>query len=153
MIKKIERHRKYIVIFIILLLLLGIGYSLKAFLYPSNSKSVYGDRLDGIDAVEISKDRQNTMVEEIKKNTGVNSASIDIKGAIINFIIDGKEELTVDKAEALADSTLTPFSDKEVKFYDFQFFITNSKLKYTLLGYKNKATEKTVWTEVDNNEK
>ena len=51
------------------------------------------------------------------------------------------------------------FSEEEIKFYDFQFFIKNEEANYNLMGYKNKKNDEISWvndvivSEVEDNEK
>ena len=53
---------------------------------------------------------------------------------------------------------LEKFSEEEIKFYDFQFFIKNEEANYNLIGYKNKKNEELSWShdeivsEVEDNE-
>lgn len=144
--KFFKKYKIYLVIFILLLVLGGIVYSLKTFLYPDDLKSVYGNRLNGIEDVKISADRISALTNQIKENEAIDTVKVEIKGKIINVIIGGS--LTIEESEELLNGTLESFSEEEIAYYDFQFFATNEELKYKLIGYKNKTTESTVWTEV-----
>ena len=50
------------------------------------------------------------------------------------------------------------FTEDEIKFYDFQFFIKNEDANYNLIGYKNKKNQEISWvndvivSEVEDNE-
>lgn len=147
MIKFFKKYRIYFVIFVLVFVMLSVVFSLKTFLYPDDLSSIYGNRLKGIEEVSINSDRKLSVVSLIKTNKEVDTSTIDIRGKIINIIIKGHDDLTVEKAQNILNEILAKFSKKEINYYDFQFFVTNDVLNYTLLGYKNKTTENTVWTQ------
>lgn len=144
--KHIKKYRVIIIVLIVIALMLCTFFAFKSFLYPSDSKSVYGNRLDGIKDVPITSNKKMGVVNEIKTNAEVKTSSMNVQGTIINVIIRGKDSLAVDKAKEIVGNTMKKFSDKEKEAYDIQFFITGTK--YTLIGYKNKTTADVVWTEV-----
>jgi hypothetical protein len=131
----------------------------KAYLYPENQKTVYGDRLDGIEEVTITDEKINEIVGIIKKEAGITDASINIQGKIVNINITASTEAnTIDVMKTLSSSILSNFSDDEIAFYDFQFFIKNEDNNYNMIGYKNKKNLSITWSsdeivsEVEENE-
>jgi hypothetical protein len=155
MIKFFNKYRKIIFIVVIAIVLIMMAIVIKQFLYPDDLKSIYGSRLDGIEEVEITSNKKISVINEIKTDENVEDASINIKGKIIKIILKGKEGLTIEKSKEILSNTLNKFSDKEKQFYDFEFFATNTHLKYYVIGSKSKMIENIVWTEyseVDENE-
>ena len=71
----------------------------------------YGDRLNGIESVQITEDKTNEMVNLIKENELVDNASVSIKGKIIYITVslkDGKvtisAKLTTEYNDEFEDS-------------------------------------------------
>lgn len=155
----ILKNRLYILIVIIIALGLVAFFTFKSFMYPENESSVYGDRLEGIEEVTITDAKKNEIISKIKEEKDITSASIDIQGKIINISITATtEDNTVELLEALGAKVIGYFSEDEIAFYDFQFFIQNKDANYNLMGYKNKKNTDTTWdsdvivSEVENNE-
>ncbi len=152
--KKLKRlYKKNKVLFIlttiaivcILVILIGLLTSF----YKKSNTSKYGDRLDGIEEVEISDSAREDIVSFYEENDKVNEASVDLKGKIVYIIIDVVKGTTKAQAQTLANSGLKEFSEEEVDYYDFQFIVTcedekDSKI-YPTMGYKNNTSAKVAW--------
>ena len=119
------------------------------YFYFGNGGSKYGARLDGIENVKITNDRQNEIVDAIKASENVVDSNISINGKIINTRIVFNENATIDYAKEVANSVLEKYSDEEKNFYDFQFTLklseTQSKDCPTLMGSKNVKGVGLVW--------
>ena len=62
-IKKMLKNNKYSVIAIaIFIILIIVGYALYKLLFPNAGTPIYGNRLDGIEAVDYTKDELETIV-------------------------------------------------------------------------------------------
>ncbi len=143
-------YKKYkVFIYIGVFLIMGVVsiVLLKNFLYPDDYKSAYGSRLDGIEGVAIDSNRKSEISNIYQKDTNIKSVSIDIKGKIINLIIDVNESLTIELAKENFLKSLEEFKEEERSFYDIQFFVKNEVLKYTMIGYKNATSDVIVWSE------
>lgn len=93
------------------------------FFISGNNK--YGNRLDGIEEVEISKKDISEIASSIEENETVASASIRLQGKIIYITIKYKEGINIDQAKQVASSTLEKFSAEELEFYDLGYFLTS----------------------------
>ena len=81
-IKKMLKNNKYSVIAIaIFIILIIVGYALYKLLFPNAGTPIYGNRLDGIEAVDYTKDELETIVTKIKEKEVVD-ASINENGKI-----------------------------------------------------------------------
>lgn len=147
MIDFLKKHKIYIYILLFLLVLLGIFFVMKNFLYPDDLKSIYGSRLNGIEEVKIDNNRLSEIKVIYANEELISSIELGLKGKIINIIIKGKEGYTIDVAKKAISDNLTSFSEKERNFYDIQFFVSNEFLNYNLIGYKNKSSEIIAWSE------
>ena len=142
----ILKYRIILVLIIIVVFCSLIAVAAKQFLYPDDKRAVYGGRLDGIENVEITDERINQFVNKIKADDTIDEASVSIKGRIINITLkSNNEKNTMDKIKEKADNILKEFSDEEIAFYDFQFFIKNEEANYIMIGYKNKIRENISW--------
>lgn len=139
----IVKYRIYIMIFLILIIAGFSIYAIKEYLYPNNDLSIYGNRLDGIDEVLITKEKKTEVINFIKENESLTDVTIDIQGKIINIIITATtEDFNEEEVKSYLPTILEKFSSEEIAFYDFQFFVKNVDANYNLIGYKNKNSEK-----------
>lgn len=141
MLKKELKNNKYtIFVFVVFVILFILGWVLFGLFMPKTGTPVYGDRLKGIENVEVKSDQSKKLIEELKKLDYVTDAKVDIKGATINVIITVKEKTEVKTAKGAADIVLKALEDKQKSFYDIQLFVQNEKEKingYPFIGYKN----------------
>ena len=105
-----------IVRFIILLVIM-----LELLLGGSSNK--YGDRLDGIDKVKIENKTYDEVKEEVLGTDLVEDVSIRLQGKIVYTTIVLKSDTTSDKAKEIASNTLDNYSEEELSFYDYSFFL------------------------------
>ena len=146
LIKEIKKN-KYtsiaVVAFIVLLLLLFIVY--KAVM-PSLGTPVYGNRLDGIEKVEITTDKMSELDKKVEKEKYVSSSKTNVVVTVI-------EKTKQSDAKKVADVILKEFDKDQVAYYDFQVFIKseNSKEKgYPIIAYKNKSNVKFSYSSASN---
>lgn len=104
------------ILFIILLVIM-----LELLLGGGSNK--YGDRLDGIDKVKIENKTYDEVKEEILGTDLVEDTSIRLQGKIVYTTIVLKSDTSVDKAKEIASNTLDNYSEEELSFYDYSFFL------------------------------
>lgn len=126
----IMRHKLLSIIctlaFIIIIFLMYIFFDL--FAVGTNK---YGSRLNGIDAVKISSKEQKDIAKELEEMGEVVDANVRIQGKIIYVNITFTRETSLERAKEIATSTLDKFDDKEKKFYDIGYFLTQEEAKDT----------------------
>ena len=129
---------------LILIIILGL-VAIKVFIFPSYGVSNYGNRLDGIDSVKLDDNR----FDDVKNSFGsVDGFTIDkfrLSGKIVNILITADDSISVDSVKSNCNKLIEKFSDDELKFYDFQVFVTGSSDVYPMIGYKNKNSEGLYW--------
>lgn len=149
--KKIIRNNKAIVLMLIIILIcavLSITLLFKYF-YFGNGGTKYGDRLDGIEAVEITDDDKNNVITTLKELEYVEDANVLITGKIvyIKIVFTPGYDLTSAKSEAA--KTLDMFSDDKKAFYDFSFTIVSEETEksegFMIMGARNKNGTNLVW--------
>lgn len=147
--KRLWKNNKIAILFISVIILMIAIFSLMVFpLYSSRSGSKYGNRLDGIKAVEI-KDKLNKEIKDtVKQNDKVKKVSTTLKGKIYNILITTNDGVNPNDLTSVCNDVLGKFDEEQIKYYDIQFFITSKIEKETkvIVGYKNKDSENISWT-------
>lgn len=117
--------------------------------YMGNGSNKYGNRLEGIKEVEISKSKQSDFENNIANNDKVKKADIRIQGKIIYVTLEIEPGVKLEEAEGIALKSLDEFSDEEKTFYDFNFTLkqdsTNNSDGFIISGAKNKNGTGLVW--------
>ena len=135
-----------------LLCLILIAVAFLMFFVDQTKTDVYGNRLNGIESVEISKTHKDEVISFITEQEIVDKATINIKGKIIYINVYLKEG-KVDDAQSLAVKILEKFSEDEKNFYDINYTFTLTEEKedspFPIMGYKK--SDKTIisWTKVN----
>lgn len=130
-----------IIAFIVLLILVFIIY--KAIM-PSLGTPVYGNRLDGIEKVEITSTKINELDKVLEEESYVTNAKTNLSGKTLNTVITVKEGTKASTAKKITSKVLSKFAKDQIAYYDFQVFIKNENNKeksYPIIAYKNKSNE------------
>ena len=92
-------------------------------LLMGNSSNEYGNRLDGIEEVKISKETYDGVKTEVTDTGLVEDVNVRLQGKIVYTTIVLKVDTGVDAAKNIASNTLDNYDEDELKFYDFSFFL------------------------------
>lgn len=155
-IKKFYQNNRVFVILmsIVLICIIIMTICLISYFYGSKDSSVYGERLDGIDAVKIEESRQNDIDTKIEESPLVDYAKILVTGKIVYININFEKTASLEEAQGKAIEVLNEFSDEEKKFYDFHFTLEQKKSEtgegFIISGAKNVNGTNLVWN--NNNE-
>lgn len=130
-----------IVLFLILLIIF-----LQMLLGGSSDK--YGNRLEGIDKVKISNETFEGVKNEVSDTGLTEDISTRIQGKIVYTTITLKSDTSKDKAKEIASNTLDNYSEDELKFYDFSFFLkwNSEDGKIVITGNKHHSLDSITWT-------
>ena len=134
-----------IAIVIIILLLIGV-YFVKQTFFSAETEAIYGNRLEGIDKVKITKEKKNQIIDSLKE--GSEKTTIRIAGKIIYVNITVNADTSLEAAKGLGNKVLESLSDEEKAFYDVQIIIQkNSESKqFPIIGYKQHTKSSITWT-------
>lgn len=159
-IKKLwEQNRVLFVLFVIILvcLILILGVFLKYFFGAASSS--YGDRLDGINEVEVTDELKTNFISSLQSDELVEKASMNTKGKIIYITINFKDGVSLVEAQSKALASLQTFEEKYLNFYDFQYTLKGNKTEnsngFLIMGARNVNGTGLIWnnnTEVKNEE-
>jgi len=147
--KYIKNNKLTVFIIAIFVIVVIIGGYLYNALFGQGRSGIYGNRLDGIDEVEISKKQYKEIESKLKENENVLKVSTDLKGKIVNIIITVKDEVTKEQAKEIAGTSLSNFDEEQLKFYDIQIFVKkeNEELNdFPIIGYKQNGKNGLSWS-------
>ncbi len=121
--KWINKNKGFAIICALALILFIIMVVIFVRLLVGGSSNKYGNRLDGIDKVKISNEVYESVKEEVKEVEGVNDVSVRLQGKIVYTTIELSDSISADKAKEIAKNTLDNYTEDELKYYDFSFFL------------------------------
>ena len=163
-IMKLLKNKTFVMFLVLFVILLVCLFLLKSAFIP-NRGSNYGNRLDGIEKISFKDKDKTKITKSIEENDKVSSCKLVIHGKIINIIYNVNENVGVNEAKEISQSSLDKFSKEVKEFYDIQFIITNNEEKweeveitnddgtktteinknYPVMGYKNSSKDNIVW--------
>ncbi len=148
--KFFKRHMKesiFLMVFLVIILICLIAFLVMWFGVNGDR---YGTRLDGIKEVPLSDSYLKDITDEVKDESIVSKATVDVKGRLVNFIITINSGTALDDSKKLSTIVEDNFTEDELSFYDIQIFIVESgsseDSKYPIIGYKHKTSDDFVWS-------
>lgn len=146
----IKRHKLLTIIcflaFIIIIIMMYLFFSMFI-----GSGDMYGDRLKGIEKVELTKKNLNKIEDSVKENSEVTSINARVQGKIVYIHIEFTRETSLNRAKEIAVITLDKFEEDEKKFYDFGFSLTQVEQEgtedkgFVVTGSKNARLDSISW--------
>lgn len=139
--KFIKKHKVLIIVLIIIAVLIAVCsvFVVKSF-SDKDPNAKYGNRLNGIDKVEITETRLKNVSEKLLDNKITKKANFNISGRIVKLFIEVKNDTDELSVQSLLTVILENFTEDEKSFYDFEVFITNESEKelYPMIAYKHR---------------
>ena len=117
-------------------------------LLVAGSHNKYGNRLDGIDKVKISEKTYDGVKKEVEETNLTEEVETRLQGRIVYTTITLKSDTSVDKAKEIASNTLDNYTNSELEYYDFSFFLKwKGEEKDTVItGNKHHSLDAITWT-------
>ncbi len=143
------RKNKFVIVAIgVFLILVIIAFQVVNMFFPEEGKALYGDRLDGIEEVELSDKALSGIAAKIEEDAAVKEASVSVAGKIVEVIITVQDDTTVEAAKGLNTIILDSLKKKEKSFYDVQIFVKKDTdaADFPIIGYKHHAKDSFSWT-------
>lgn len=143
----IKRKKKLIIalsICVILVLALCIAYEV---IFANNSGK-YGNRLEGIQKVNITKTQQKKIKDNIETLEISKSVSVYLTGKILKTVVVLKDDVALDKSKETYAKLLEQLTDEQKKYFDIEIFL-EKKVKdesFPIIGYKHHNKENVSWT-------
>lgn len=144
----IKNNKVTVVAFIICVIFVILVFAVKLTFFPNEGTAIYGDRLDGIEEVEITDKQQKDIIKSLEDKDEVKSADTDIKGRTLNVLITVNDDVELDPAKALTSSVIDNLKKDQTSFYDIQVFISkdNDDTRFPIIGYKHQDKDEFSWT-------
>ncbi len=104
--------------------------------------------MDGIDKVKISEKTYDGVKKEVEETNLTEEVETRLQGRIVYTTITLKSDTTVDKAKEIASNTLDNYTNSELEYYDFSFFLKwKGEEKDTVItGNKHHNLDTITWT-------
>ena len=143
----IKRNKFTIIAIVIFLLFVALLIVVKNFFFPNSADALYGNRLDGIEEVEISDSTIDEVKEKLSEES-VSSTTARISGRTVEIIITANDDVSLETAKTYVDKAIEPFSEEEKGYYDFQVFVKkNTEANdFPIIGYRHRTSDKFTWT-------
>jgi len=142
------------IILVCFLIIVGVCFK---YFFGANTSS-YGDRLEGIQNILLTDEMVSTIESKLKENDTVEAVQVHSQGKIIYIRIQF-QNVTLDKAKEIANTTIPMFSDEMKENYDLHFTLveedTESAKGFIIMGSKNIHRNNLIWNNnrpVDNKE-
>lgn len=135
----------FIIVFICIFVILGVVIT--SFL--GSSKSVYGDRLEGVEQVTLTEEFKENFKNTLQEDELIQDVNIKNKGKIIYVTLVFKESISLVEAESKALASLGQFSQEYTSFYDFHYTLKQNASEgnegFLIMGAKNVNGNGLVW--------
>ena len=143
----IKNNKVTVVAFIICVIFVILVFAVKL-TFPNEGTAIYGDRLDGIEEVEITDKQQEDIIKSLEDKDEVKEVSCDIKGRTLNVLITVNDDVELDPAKALTSSITDNLEEDQTSYYDIQVFISkdNDDTRFPIIGYKHQNKDGFSWT-------
>ncbi len=144
--KFFKKHKSLTLILLIVIAILLAYFILKDTINFDETTAVYGNRLDGIEKVEITEEQKKKAQEVTKEKSS--STTVRVAGKLVNVIIKTKKETSLDDAKGMGPAVLEVFTAEQKAFYDFQFLIdnTDNQDQFPIIGYMQHSRDGITWT-------
>lgn len=145
-----KNNRVYSILMIIsIICIVAILVGVVLYFLGQTSKDKYGNRLEGIEKVEIKESKLNDIEKKITENELVNNVDAVLKGKLVYITITLNTGTHAD-TESIAQSSLDLFSEEEKAFYDIQYIVDNKDDKieenFPVMGYIKAGNSVIKWT-------
>lgn len=144
----IKNNKVTVVAFIICVIFVILVFAVKLTFFPNEGTAIYGDRLDGIEEVEITDKQQEDIIKSLEDKDEVKKVSCDIKGRTLNVLITVNDDVELDPAKSLTSSITDNLEEDQTSYYDIQVFISkdNDDTRFPIIGYKHQNKDGFSWT-------
>ena len=144
----IKNNKVTVIAFIICVIFVILVFALKLTFFPNEGTAIYGDRLDGIEKVEITDSDQKNIIKSLEEKDEVKNADTDIKGRTLNVLITVNDDVELDSSKALTSSVIDNLKKDQTGYYDIQIFISkdNDDTRFPIIGYKHQDKDEFSWT-------
>lgn len=143
--KFIKEHKTGIIVGVVCLILAILVFvAVYSMFNPSNSKGIYGSRLDN--EVVVSDSDIENIKTKLNETSIVNTITYNKNVRIIKFIINVKDDTKIEESYKLGNLILENFSKEILNYYDVEVYVTSNTDNYPIIGYCSKNADTFTWT-------
>lgn len=146
--KKIFKKKAKLIIALVILIVLVLALCIVYESIFANNNSKYGNRLDGIEQVNIKTKEKDEIKKNIESLDVSSSVKVSLTGKIVEVIVTVKDDVDLGKAKEVYNKVFEKLTDEQKKFFDIQIFL-NKKGKdesFPTIGYKHHDKDYMSWT-------
>lgn len=145
--KWIKKNMGLFIVLLLTIVLLIIILVIFLKMLVGNSSNNYGNRLEGINEVKIEADKYDEVENEIMDTELAEDVKIRLQGKIVYTTITLKSDTSVDAAKEIAVNTLDNYTEEELGFYDFSYFLKweGEESDTVISGNKHHDLETITW--------
>jgi hypothetical protein len=111
--------------------------------FVGTKKSVYGNRFDNM-KTKITEKEQNAYIKSLEDNSSVSKVRFRVFNKSIKVSVTFKDDIKLDDAKKIIDTSLEKLSDPVKETYDVNFYIENTSFK--LMGARNASGNGLFWS-------
>lgn len=143
---KVKKNKKKVIILVVILIVIAISFfavhKIISYLTPDRKNSVYGDRCEITESIEITKERKDAIKAAVEAHDGMTFSKVDVKCNLIDIIIIVKDETEVKTVKIMSKEIIAVFTEEELKYYDLALWVdsdNDESEKYPIIGTKHKV--------------
>ena len=144
-----KKHRVFTILMAVVIVCVILIATVLFRLFYDSKKGKYGDRLEGIEKVQLTDKHLDDVESKILAEKNVLVAECRVQGKIVYIHINFSEAESLVEAKGTAQKALENFTDEEKGFYDFHFTLKKSSTEtqegFVISGAKNKNGSGLVW--------
>lgn len=145
-----KNNRVYVILMIVsIVCILSILIGIIVYFAKQSTQDAYGNRLEGIEAVELKDDRFTEMENVVKESELVSKVDVTLQGKLI-YVVVTLTEGTPQDAENISVKVMEKLSEEEKAFYDIQFMFSSTSESednvFPIMGYKKSSNATISWT-------
>lgn len=144
--KFFKKHKTLTLIVLMIIAVLLAALIFRDTVNFDETTAIYGNRLEGMDAVKITKEQKSKVQDALKDQA--TEVNVRVAGKLVNILIHTNGNIDLAGAKAMGPKALEAFTDEQKKFFDFQFLIDNSEnqSQFPIIGYKQHSRDSINWT-------
>lgn len=142
----IKKYKSLIVAGLVLVAIVAAIFIVKDTIMFDEYQALYGNRLEGIEKVQVTEKQQKEIKESVKQYT--KSIDIRVSGRVVNFIIELHPGTSVDDGKGIAGMALDGLTAEQKAYYDVEALVNCSEDPdhFPIIGYKHKSRDGYTWT-------
>lgn len=155
--KFIKNHKTEFILLVTVGLILLVSVIMFLVVWFQGTNNKYGDRLNGIEKVELKDGYMKSLLSKIKEEKEyVVEDNYNLEGRLLSVFVKVKSYTDKNETKKIGDIIKENLKEDELSFYDIQLYISfeeddkkeeNEENKvYPIIGYKHKTNDSFVWS-------